>query len=50
MKSGIAIKLMEDKLLDSDKEKTFTEKYALRVQVRMLVEEIVMQEVVNVFH
>lgn len=43
--------IMEEKLLmDSDVEKSFAEKYALRMQVRMLVEEIVMQEVVNVFH
>ena len=42
---------MEEKLLkDLDAENTFTEKYALRMQVRMLVEEIVMREVVNVFH
>lgn len=42
---------MEEKLLkDSDTESSFVEKYALRTQVRMLVEEIVMQEVVNVFH
>lgn len=42
---------MEEKLLkDSDTESSFVEKYALRTQVRMLAEEIVMQEVVNVFH
>ena len=42
---------MEEKLLkDSDTESSFVEKYALRMQVRMLVEEIVMREVVNVFH
>ena len=41
---------MEEKLLkDSDTESSFVEKYALRTQVRMLAEEIVMQEVVNVF-
>lgn len=35
---------MEEKLLlDSDVEKSFTEKYALRVHVRMLAEEIVMR-------
>jgi len=43
---------MEEKLLKLDvcKGVSFAEKYALRVQVRMLVEEIVMKEVVNVFH
>ena len=42
---------MEEKLLkDSEAEKTFAEKYAVRMQVRMLVEEFVMREVVNVFH
>lgn len=42
---------MEGKLLvDSDVERSFAEKYALRTQVRMLVEEIVMREVVNMFH
>jgi len=42
---------MEEKLLkDLDAEKSFAEKYALRMQVRMQVEEIVMREVVNVFH
>jgi len=42
---------MEEKLLkDSDTESSFVEKYALRTQVRMLAEEIVMREVVNVFH
>ena len=41
---------MEEKLLkDSDTESSFVEKYALRTQVRMLAEEIVMREVVNVF-
>ena len=43
--------MMEEKLLkDSEGERTFTEKYVLRTQVRMLIEEIVMREVVNVFH
>lgn len=43
--------VMEEKLLrDSGTGKTFAEIYALRTQVRMLVEEIVMREVVNVFH
>lgn len=43
---------MEELLLDSevDTDISFAEKYALRLQVRMLVEEIVMREVVNVFH
>ena len=42
---------MEEKLSkDLDAEKSFAEKYALRMQVRMQVEEIVMREVVNVFH
>lgn len=42
---------MEEKLLkDSDEESTFAEKYALRMQVRILVDEIVKREVVNVFH
>ena len=42
---------MEEKLLkDSDTESSFAEKYVLRTQVRMLTEEIVMREVVNVFH
>lgn len=41
---------MEEKLmLDSDVENSFAEKYAMIMQVRMLVEEIVMREVVNVF-
>ena len=41
---------MEEKLLkDSDTERSFVERYVLRTQVRMLAEEIVMQEVVNVF-
>ena len=43
--------VMEEKLLaNSDVGKSFAEKYALRTQVRMLVEEIVMKEVVSVFH
>ena len=43
--------VMEEKLLaDSDTGNSFAEIYALRTQVRMLVEEIVMREVVNVFH
>lgn len=44
---------MEEKLLANskvDEEVMFAERYALRVQVRMLVEEIVLREVVNVFH
>ena len=42
---------MEEKLLaDSDVGKTFAEIYALKMQARMLVDEIVMREVVNVFH
>ena len=43
--------MMEESLLNgSDAERGFADKYALRIQVRMLVEEIVMREVVNVFH
>ena len=43
--------VMEEKLLaDSDVGKTFAEIYALKMQARMLVDEIVMREVVNVFH
>ena len=43
--------VMEEKLLaESDTGKSFSEIYALRMQVRMLVEEIVMKEVVNIFH
>ena len=43
--------VMEGKLLgESNTGKTFAEVYELRTQVRMLVEEIVMREVVNVFH
>ena len=44
---------MEEKLLtnsEADEEVTFAEKYTIRAQVRMLVEEIVLREVVNVFH
>ena len=42
---------MEEKLLkDSDAESSFAEKYVIRTQARMLVEEIVLREVVNVFH
>ena len=42
---------MEEKLLaESDTGKSIAEIYALRMQVRMLVEEIVMKEVVNIFH
>ena len=42
---------MEEKLLGKfDTENSFAEKYAVRMQVRMLVEEIVMREVVNIFH
>ena len=42
---------MEEKLLkDSDVERSFAEKYILRTQVRRLAEEIVMREVVHVFH
>ena len=43
--------VMEEKLLaESDTGKSIAEIYALRMQVRMLVEEIVMKEVVNIFH
>ena len=43
--------VMEEKLLEeSDTGKSFAEIYAFRTQVRMLVEEIVLREVVNVFH
>ncbi len=35
---------------ETDKEHSVAEKYAMRIQVRMLVEEIMMREVVNVFH
>lgn len=42
---------MEKKLLgESNSRKSFVEVYELRMQVRMLVEEIVVREVVNVFH
>ena len=42
---------MEEKLLEeSDTGKSFAEIYALRTQVRRLVEEIVLREIVNVFH
>ena len=42
--------VMEEKLLGkSDTANSFSEIYALRMQGRMLVEEIVMREVVNVF-
>lgn len=42
---------MEEKLLvDSEADISFAEKYALRTQVRMLVEEFVMREVVNIYH
>ena len=44
---------MEEQLLansEVDEEDMFAERYALRVQVRMLVDEIVLREVVNVFH
>ena len=43
--------VMEEKLLAvADVGKTFAEIYALKMQARMLVDEIVMREVVNVFH
>ena len=43
--------VMEEKFLtESDTGKSFAEIYELRSQVRMLVEEIVMREVVNVYH
>ena len=43
--------VMEEKLLaESGTGKSFAEIYALRTQVRLLVEEIVMKEVVNTFH
>ena len=42
---------MEETLLKGkDTEKSFAETYILRTQVRMLMEEIVMREVVNLFH
>ena len=43
--------VMEEKLLaESDTGKSFAKTYELRTQVRMLTEEIVMCEIVNVFH
>ena len=40
--------MTEEKLLnESETERTFAEKYALRTQIRMLVEEIVMREVLK---
>lgn len=45
---GMEEKLLVDSEVDTDI--SFVDKYALRLQVRMLVEEIVMREVVNVFH
>lgn len=45
--------VMEEKLLidsDEDKECSFVKKYVLRMQVRILTEEIVIREVVNMFH
>ena len=43
--------VMEKKLLMGEGTgKSFAETYILRTQIRMLVEEIVMREVVNVFH
>lgn len=43
--------VMEEKLLaESGTGKSFVEIYELRTQVRMLVEEIVIREVVNIFH
>ncbi|MBQ8626275.1 MAG: TnpV protein [Agathobacter sp.] len=43
--------VMEEKLLaESDTGKSFVEIYELRTQVRMLVEEIVIREIVNEFH
>lgn len=42
---------MEETLLKGkDTGKSFAETYILRTQVRMLMEEIVMREVVNLFH
>ena len=42
---------VEEKLLvDSDVERSFVEKYVLRMQARTLAEEIVLREVVNVLH
>ena len=48
MLCGMEEKLLFDSGVDTDI--SFAEKYALRVQVRLLVEEIVIREVVNVFH
>lgn len=45
---GMEEKLLVDSEVDTDI--SFAKKYALRLQVRMLVEEIVMREGVNVFH
>lgn len=43
--------VMEEKFLANlNTERSFAEICALRMQVRMLVEEIVLREVVNVFH
>ena len=43
--------VMEEKFfVGSDAEKSFAEMYTLRTQIRMLTEEIVMREVVCVFH
>lgn len=43
--------VMEEKFLEKSViGKSFAETYALRTQVRMLVEEVVIREVVNVFH
>ena len=43
--------VMEEKLLKNlDVERTYAEKYALREQVRRIVEEIVLRTVVNIFH
>ena len=43
--------VMEEKFfVGSDAEKSFAEIYTLRTQIRMLTEEIVMREVVCVFH
>lgn len=43
--------VMEEKLLaESSTGNSFVEIYELRMQIRMLVEEIVMIEVVNMFH
>ena len=42
--------MAEKFLANLNTERSFAEIYALRMQVRMLVEEIVLREVVNVFH